>query len=636
MVFSIADHVQVKRLAWRVKRVVPLAVTDALITFVAYLSVYSIRTSSIPLSLKSSGYFLYAAVLISLACLYWSGAYHRIWARTSGHDVAVIIKAVMLSTSILLILDLVLKPRPIPLSVILVSSLLTLMGYIALRYRSRLVSGLSWRWKAIWHYEFPEMESRVLIIGAGEAGQTTAWRLKHRFQGGKSGYLVAGFIDDDPAKQQMYVEGCPVLGVRKDIPKLAEKYRIDLIIVAIHNIPGPDLREILNYCEKTKACIKIIPDVFALLQNKKGAPLLRDIQPEDLLGRPAISWHEDVDRTPICGKTIMVTGAAGSIGSELCRQLIKYCPNKLILLDNNESGLHDLLTELTTQYVEGQLCAVLVDMTNRKALKHTFDEHQPQVIFHSAAYKHVPMLQHHPEEAVRVNIGGTLNVAEMARDYGVERFVLISTDKAVSPSSVMGASKRICEQLIHEIAHHPKNTTLFTAVRFGNVLGSRGSVVPLFSRQLDAGGPLTVTDKDMTRFFMTIPEAVNLVIHAACITTGDTLYMLRMGEDVRIVELAERMIRMRGLRPYIDIPIKFTGVRPGEKLHEELHTETEKQIPTIHPDIVQLMGFPNGYQRPDFWERVNGLLQNGLNENRNPLDQLLEVITAWECQHAYQ
>ena len=331
-----------------------------------------------------------------------------------------------------------------------------------------------------------------------------------------------------------------------------------------------------------------------------------------------------------------MTGAAGSIGAELCRQLLFYDPVRLILLDNNESGLYDLVTELTNDETKDILVPVLADITHRRALARVFAGHRPQVIFHSAAYKHVPILEEHPDESIRVNIEGTQHVAELAREYGAERFVLISTDKAVNPCSVMGASKRVCELLMHMLAQEGTHHTLFTSVRFGNVLGSRGSVVPTFDRQIDAGGPVTVTHQDMTRYFMTIPEAVNLVIHAACLTKGDDLFMLRMGEVVRIVELAERMIRLRGLRPYQDIPIKFTGVRPGEKLHEELSNPAEASLPTAHPYIVELVCQHNGLQPVPFSERLNTLFQHGLDENGDPLSQLLEIIALGEQQKAGQ
>lgn len=576
---------------------------------------------------QSAGFFA-AVVFGTLAALYAYGAYQRIWSRTSGHDVIVLVKAAATSGLFLALVDFVLRPRPIPLSVVLVGHTLAFTGFVAVRYRSRLLSGAEWRWRAVWHHEFPEHSTRVLIVGAGDAGQVTAWRLKHRAPNGT--YKIVGFVDDDPAKQKMYIEGCQVLGTRHDLTRLVEARSVELIIVAIHNITGPDFRDIVSYCERTKARIKLVPDMLAALNNgNKHAPLLRDISAEDLLGRQTITWHPDVDMAHVSHKVVLVTGAAGSIGSELCRQMLAYEPARLILLDNNESGLHDLVTELTLKTKSGNLAPALVDITDRHALEPLFADYHPQVVFHAAAYKHVPMLELYPRESIRVNIGGTLRVAQLAQEYGAERFVLISTDKAVNPSCVMGASKRVCELLMHALSAGSRST-LFTAVRFGNVLGSRGSVVPIFNRQIDAGGPVTITDKEMTRYFMSIPEAVSLVIQAACVTTGDDLFMLQMGEVVRIVDLAERMIRMRGLRPYTDIPIVFTGVRPGEKLHEELHSSDEDLHVTVHPGIVQLVTHRNGLEPVAFVAGVRELLNTGSRSKAEVLRDLQTVIFAAE------
>ncbi len=623
---------RVKRYYPRLRRTLPLALADVLILLAAYYVTYWVRGQSSNRFLGAHGNeFFLATVALMLLSLFAYGAYDRIWTRTSGHDVQVVIRAVLLTTGIMLPFEVIPDSRPLPLSVVLVGNFLALQGFIAVRYQSRLISGFAWRWRAIWRQEFPEEPGRVLIVGAGDAGQVTAWRLKHRApKNGHRRYHVVGYVDDDPAKLGLFVEGSRVLGTRADIPRLVREHNVELIIIAIHNISGPDFRNVLSYCERTPARIKLVPDVFAAIDQTNSTPLLRDIRPEDLLGRPCISWHAGVDAAPVTGKVILVTGAAGSIGSELCRQLRNYAPQKLIMLDNNESGLHDLLTELRGAANSDVLVPVLADITNRRALTTVFDRYHPQVIFHSAAYKHVPMLEYFPDESIRVNVGGTQQVAGLARDFGAERFVLISTDKAVNPSSIMGASKRVCELLMHALARQPGNRTLFTAVRFGNVLGSRGSVVPTFNRQIDAGGPVTVTDQAMTRYFMTIPEAVNLVIHAACLTRGDDLFMLRMGEEVPIVELAERMIRLRGLRPYQDVPIRFTGVRPGEKLHEELHDSWESSVPTAHPDIVELVSRRNGLQPVSFSDRLNHLFESGLDADRPALEQLQELITLTE------
>ncbi len=355
-------------------------------------------------------------------------------------------------------------------------------------------------------------------------------------------------------------------------------------------------------------------------------PLLRNVEPEDLIGRKPITRSKEVDLSAITHKTILITGAAGSIGSELSRQIVDYQPTKVVLLDNNESGLHDLVTEISTLCPGIDLTPVLADITLADVIEDIFQHYRPQIVFHAAAYKHVPMLQYYPREALRVNVTGTLSVAKCAGEYGAERFVLISTDKAVNPSSVMGASKRIGELFLHALSIQGNYQTLFTSVRFGNVLGSRGSVIPTFTRQIESGGPVTVTHPDMTRYFMSIPEAANLIIHAACLTKGDGIYMLKMGEVVRIVELAERMIRMRGLRPYKDIHIQFTGIRPGEKMHEELHDAFELPTETIHPNIVHLKSWTDQFDTQLFLDGLHQVLSNRPTSESEMLKALLRII----------
>lgn len=582
------------------------AAADAVISLVAYLVTHLLLPyTGIPRNLPDTLWMLAMCVFI-LVTLYAFRVYQRIWSKTSGHSVIVLVGAVFIATIIGMIVEALFRPRLLSPNSILISNAFALVGIVAVRYRSRLVSGFRWRWRAVWRNEFPESPTRVLIIGAGESGQTLAWRLQHRSRDTR--YHVVGFVDDDPQKQRKIIEGCSVLGTRKDIQRLVDEKHIDLIIMAIHKIKGADFRDMLERCESTQARIKVVPDLFALMSDvSHGAPL-RDVQPEDLLGRTVISRHEAVDLAPVTRKTILITGAAGSIGSELSRQIMHYQPTHVLLLDNNESGLHDLQIELEAECPDITMTPILGDITQLSRLRELFARYQPQVVFHAAAYKHVPMLQFHPLEALRVNMLGTLNIARLACDFGVERFVLISTDKAVRPSSVMGASKRVCELMLHALAGSGEYRTLFTAVRFGNVLNSRGSVVPTFERQIARGGPVTVTDREMTRYFMSIPEAVNLIIHAASMTKGDDIFILQMGEVVRIVELAERMIRLHGLRPYQDIAIQFSGVRPGEKMHEELFSADEKPQSTLHPNIIKLNTWEDTFVADEFWRDLRGLL----------------------------
>ncbi len=625
-----------------IKRILTWAAIDIAIVWAAYTMAFFARALTSTLVYFQSVGFILLAVSIQVVFNYLFGVYYHIWARSSGHEVILLVysTAAAAVSTVAINLALASPERPLPLSVIMVGSMLGIMGMVGVRYRSRLVTGLSWRWYTLWHGQVPEGDvhmTPVLIVGAGESGQTFVWRLKHRWHA-EHKYHVIGFVDDDPDKRGLYIEGTQVMGGRADIPRLVEQYDVELIVLAIHNISGPDFREILAYCESTPARIKVVPNTLALMDAKHGVSLLRDVLPEDILGRKIVDRHAGVDLTPITRKVILVTGAAGSIGSELSRQLLDYDPIRLLVLDNNESGLHDLCVELMASAPQAVIVPLLADVTNRRTLEALFIRYRPQVVFHAAAYKHVPMLQSFPSEGVRVNVHGTRTLADLARQYEVERFVLISTDKAVDPSSVMGATKRLGELLMHAYAQENNHRTLFTSVRFGNVLASRGSVVPTFERQIDQGGPVTVTHKDMTRYFMTIAEAVNLVLHAACLTRGNDLYMLRMGEVVRIVDLAERMIRLRGLRPYEDIPIVFTGTRPGEKLHETLQLKSEVAVATAHPHIVQLINQESRFRGQFLLQQVEALvasvdastpeaaLQHSLDDGASALARIRECI----------
>jgi FlaA1/EpsC-like NDP-sugar epimerase len=595
---------------------------DFCIIISAYLLAYSARLLSIPEIRQETLYFIIFAAVFFITVLYFHHTYRIYWQGASGHNIAILVNSSIWTTIILTLLNLVFTPRPIPLSVLWIAMIMAFGGIVVLRYRSRLIGAFRWRWRAIWKHEFPKSETEsVLIVGAGESGHNTAVRLRHGFSDAK--YHVVGFVDDDPGKQEMLIEGAQVLGFTCDIAEIVKREKIDLIVVAIHNITGAKFRQILQACEASPARVKLVPDMMKIFGTKVNKNFLRDVQPEDIIGRSIVNRNEAVDLRGISNRVVLITGAAGSIGSELARQILQFHnPNKIVILDNNESGLYDLQQELLLTYDDQVIETALVDITNPEALKATFSTHCPHIVFHAAAYKHVPMLEQYPNEAIRVNIGGTLKLAEVAMLHKVERFVMISTDKAVNPSSVMGASKRICELIIHAVGEQKTHKTLFTAVRFGNVLGSRGSVVPLFNQQIDGGGPVTVTDKRMTRYFMSIAEAVNLVIHAAALTRGNDIFVLKMGEVVKIDDLAQRMIRLRGLRPHIDIPIEYTGVRPGEKLHEALNDDFEHLSDTLHPSILKLSEWNINGNSLDFMSGVYQLVQTGLPADNQPLATL--------------
>lgn len=568
--------------------------------------------------------FIGTAMLVNTCIMYFLGIYKRIWRQTSGTDVSILLAASFLSAVLLTPIDLIPERRALPISVIWMGQFLALMAFIAARYRGRLVTGLKWRWEAVWRHKFPEMGTRVLIVGAGKSGQALASRLAHPTEG-KTLFSVIGFVDDAPEKKGMIVAGRPILGKIDEIQNLVEKHQIDLVVIAIHHLSAPEFRLILDLA--SDAQIKVLPDVYEFIEQRRIPEMLRDVRIEDIIGRPSVQISSPMDTLPIKGRRIMVTGAAGSIGAELCRQLVTYQPEQLILLDNNESDLFDLTIEL-------QVCpfvAVLCDVADQQSVGETFRKYSPQVVFHAAAYKHVPMLETHPYEAVRVNVGGTYNTAKAAQENGVERFILVSSDKAVQPTSIMGATKTICESLIRAMMDsYPEYSTLMTAVRLGNVLGSRGSVVTVFERQIDRGGPVLVTDPRMTRYFMSLSEAARLIIQAACMTQGNDLFLLEMGESVRIVELAERMIRLRGLRPYKDIPIEFTGIRPGEKLHEQLTETNEIRHPTTHPGIFTIHVPPSPIKPQVQLKKYTHLMNGCLKEDPATLSEIVLKM----AQHA--
>ncbi|MBS4212677.1 polysaccharide biosynthesis protein [Neobacillus rhizophilus] len=422
----------------------------------------------------------------------------------------------------------------------------------------------------------PENIKRTLIIGAGSGGTMVARQLLHNQE---IDLKPVAFIDDDPKKFKLDILGIPVVGNSSHIVKTVEKYKIDNIIIAIPSLSKKEINRIFDECSKTKAKTQIIPKLEDLMTGKLSVNEFRDVQVEDLLGREPVELDINSISEYVSGKTVLVTGAGGSIGSEICRQICKFNPRKIVLVGHGENSIYLIDMELRRKYGEQiEIVPVIGDIQDRNRMFEVMGEHRPFVVYHAAAHKHVPLMEYNPREAVKNNIYGTRNVAEAADTFGVHAFVLISSDKAVNPPNVMGATKRFAELIIQSLAQ--QSSTKFVAVRFGNVLGSRGSVIPLFKKQIQAGGPVTVTHEDMTRYFMTIPEASRLVIQAGTLARGGEVFVLDMGEPVKIVDLAKNLIKLSGFS-IEEIGIRFTGLRPGEKMYEELLNANE-----IHPEHV--------------------------------------------------
>lgn len=423
-------------------------------------------------------------------------------------------------------------------------------------------------------------EKRVLIVGAGEAGAMVIKELRnHKTLNSRP----VAIVDDNPSKKRQHINGVPVLGNRKDIKKICEKKNIDEIIISIPSANRKDLKDIVNQCKKTKCKTKIVPGYYELIDGKVNVTKIRDVEIEDLLGREEVKLNMEKICHYIEGKKVLITGGGGSIGSELCRQVVRFNPKELIILDIYENNAYDIQNELLREYRNLNLKVIIASVRDRQRLEEIFSKEDIDVVFHAAAHKHVPLMEENPKEAIKNNVFGTWNLVKVVDQYQVDKFVLISTDKAVNPTNVMGATKRVAEMII-QTANRNSNTE-YVAVRFGNVLGSNGSVIPLFKHQIKAGGPVTVTHPEVIRYFMTIPEACQLVLQAGGMAKGGEIFILDMGEPVKIIDLAKDLIRLSGFEPGKDIAIEITGLRPGEKLYEELLLNKEESVTTDHQKI---------------------------------------------------
>lgn len=557
----------------------------------------------------------------TLVAYYAGGLYHSLWQFASIEELWAVVRGVGLQTAFMLLSIYVYPQVPgFPRSVIVMTAVMSLLA----------VGGMRLVWRVIRRLEaFTDgrgrPRKRALIVGAGEAGAMVVKELKSRPE---SGLKPVALVDDDRRKLGLRLHGVPVLGTTEELARLVEEHEIEEVVVAIPSAPPAVLRQIVGRCQRLEVGIKTIPGVYELLNGRVTVQHIRPIELEDLLGREPVQIDLEQVAGYLRGQTVLVTGAGGSIGSELCRQVARFEPGLLLLLDHDENGTFETSLSLDLKYPSVQKKIIIADIRDRGKVEQVFSTYRPDVVFHAAAHKHVPLMEDHPDEAVKTNVFGTLNLAACARGYGASKFVLISTDKAVNPTSVMGMTKRVAEKVILSMnGHYPQvvcgaaagggilaagtaaaesavtdgrqapggsvggkpgtatHETRFVAVRFGNVIGSRGSVVPVFRTQIAAGGPVTVTHPEMRRYFMTIPEAVQLVIQAGAMGQGGELFALDMGEPVRILDLAENMIRLSGYEPGTEIPIVFTGVRPGEKLSEDLFGSGEPLSRTSHPRI---------------------------------------------------
>jgi FlaA1/EpsC-like NDP-sugar epimerase len=564
------------RIAAHLRRDVPLALLDMASVFAAYLLTLVLRfDGAVPDRYWSAfRWFIPVVMFVHLTANYLLGLYGQMWRYASVQEARRVLMAAGLALVLNLAITLWLVPgrRPLPLSVLGLGAVLSLMAFGALRFQSRL---FALRRRSV--DREGGGKARVLLIGAGDAG---AMVLGDMQKNPSIGLVPVGILDDDPRKLGLVLHGVPILGGRMRIPELAKKLHADEVLLTIPSATSDMVREIAALCEEADVHLRVLPSVREIVGGKVGARDFRDLQIEDLLGRQQVRTDLASVHAMLEGRRVLITGAGGSIGSEIARQVAECLPSSLILLDNDETHLHDVMTDLTE-------CAaarsVLADIRDRLRIVQFFQDLAPEVVFHAAALKHVPVLETYPHEAVLTNVLGTANVVDAAVVSGVERFVLISTDKAVRPSSVMGGSKRFAEEIVRNVGGDDR---MFCSVRFGNVLGSRGSVIPTFLRQIHAGGPVTVTDPSMMRYFMSVEEAVQLVLQAGAISTGGEVFTLEMGEQVNILDLARKLIRLSGRFPDRDVKIEIIGTRPGEKLAEDLHDYDERPEPTAHPGVV--------------------------------------------------
>ncbi len=540
----------------------------------AIMTRFEYSFAAVPDMLYSIWFKAFAIQIVITVVIFWlRNMYHQIWRSVNIYDVVDMVISIFLAYGMSCLAWLLFQIS-LPRSVLVMELLFLLVLQVAMRCAMRLSVMLS---RKVSNGKDGE---RLLVIGGGEAGRA----LIHEIQmGNKLVGRVCGIIDDNPQKWGMYLNGVPILGGREKISEVVAHERITQIVFAIPTATAEQKREILNICKMTRCKVRILPGAYQLINGEVSLAIVKDVQVEDLLGRDTIRLNGDSVGPFLRDKVVLVTGGGGSIGSELCRQIAYHRPRTLVILDCYENSAYQIQQELLHLYGDKlNLKVEIASVRDKARMYQLFDHHRPDIVFHAAAHKHVPLMEDCPSEAVKNNVFGTYHVVRASEKYGVKKFVMISTDKAVNPTNFMGATKRFCEMILQS---RSGSDTEFCSVRFGNVLGSNGSVVPLFKKQIEEGGPVTLTDKRVIRYFMTIPEAVQLVLEAGAMARQHQVFVLDMGEPVKILDLAENLIRLSGLEPYKDIEIKEVGLRPGEKLYEELLIQSEDLLKTSNSKI---------------------------------------------------
>lgn len=559
--------------------------------------------------------------LITLIIFWCFRMYHSLWQYASIAELYKIVEACITAEIAYLAMTAIMG-RMLPRSCYFTAGVFMTVAMCTSRFMYRIIRTL------IQNYRHTSEQIKIMIIGAGEATNVLMREISN------SRYLdnskVVAIIDDDPQKIGRFIRGVKVVGNRNNIKEYARYYEVDEIIFAIPSASTQTKRDILNICKETACDLKIIPGVYQMMDGEINVNDIRNVDVTDLLGRDPINVDLESIMGYVSGKTVLVTGGGGSIGSELCRQLVKHGLKRLIIFDIYENSAYDIQQELKIDYSDADIVTLIGSVRNTSRLEWIFSEYRPDIVYHAAAHKHVPLMEDSPNEAVKNNVIGTLNVARMADRYKVKRFVMISTDKAVNPTNIMGATKRICEMIIQY--YNERSSTEFVAVRFGNVLGSNGSVIPLFKKQIEAGGPVTVTHPDIIRYFMTIPEAVSLVIQAGAYAKGGEIFILDMGEPVKIDDLAKNLIRLSGYTLGVDMEIKYTGLRPGEKLFEELLMDEEGLQDTANRLIH--IGKPIEFDKDGFEDKLEAIKEMAYSESQDAVREYIkEMVPTYKPKH---